>query len=149
MHRCQCKTKAKFTKEEDELIIKCVEAMKENDKKIKWAKISDYLPSRTSKQIRERYLNFLSPDVDRSPFSACEFKRLAETVLHYLHLPYIPWKEINVLFPGRSKIFLKNQYDHARRKILKNTFESDLERKKQNEFFHLLWDDASIAHMNI
>jgi tryptophanyl-tRNA synthetase len=60
------------------------------------------------------------------------------------HLARIPWKKISASFPGRSDIFLKNQYDCVKRKIMSGTFESDIEKKKQGEIFQLIWDDGNL-----
>jgi Myb-like DNA-binding protein FlbD len=145
MNHCERKRKEKFNKEEDELIIKCVESMKKDCGCVKWSKIAKHFPSRKSKQIRERYLNYLKPNVNRSPLSASEMKFLAELVRNNEHLVRIPWKKISASFPGRSDIFLKNQYDCAKRKIMNNTFESDIEKKKQEEIFQLFLDDDSLV----
>jgi hypothetical protein len=115
--------------------------MKAENESIKWMKVASSLPWRTNKQVRERYLNFLSPCVNRSPLSSSEFKRLIEAVQSYSCFPRIPWKKISIAFPGRSDIFLKNQYCHARGRMKKNLFEADLEKMEQDEFQKLLWDD--------
>jgi tryptophanyl-tRNA synthetase len=60
------------------------------------------------------------------------------------HLARIPWKKISASFSGRSDIFLKNQYDCVKRKIMNNTFESDIEKKKQDEIFQLVYDDDNL-----
>jgi phosphomannomutase len=107
MYCYQQKTKAKFTKEDDELIIKYVETKRAENEDINWMKVKDYFLWRTNKQIRERYLNFLSSSINRNPLSASEFKCLIETIQGYLYFPCIPWKKISTPFPGRSDIFLK------------------------------------------
>jgi hypothetical protein len=117
MDHCQGKIKVRFTKKDDELIVKCVESMKTDIDEIKWKEISSKLPSRTNVQIRERYVNFLSPNINKNPLTDVEFNMLTRIVSHCAYLSFIPWKEIRTLFPGRSDIFLKNKYDCAKRKM--------------------------------
>jgi hypothetical protein len=74
MNHYEGKRKERFNKDEDELIIKCVESMKSDYRLVKWPKIEKYFPSRKSKQIRERYLNYLKPNINRSSLSASELK---------------------------------------------------------------------------
>jgi hypothetical protein len=114
--------------------------MKTDDEHIKWIKIAAHFSSRTSKQIRERYLNYLNPNINKNPLSASELKLLTELVSDNVHLSCIPWKKISDYFPGRSSIFLKNQYDHIRRKMMK-TFDLNKKKKKLDEFFQLIWSD--------
>lgn len=151
MNCCQRKRKSKdkFTREEDEVIIKCVETMKENKETLLWTKVASHLSSRTSKQIRERYLYFLNTDINRSPLSSSEFKLLVELVLTNSFLPQIPWRKISTFFPGRTDIFLKNQYDQARRRMLKNMFDSDLEKMKQIECQYYLWNETLNEEMKM
>jgi myb proto-oncogene protein len=101
------KEKAVFTVDEDKLIIKLIESMKADDGHIKWVKIAAHFSSRTSKQNRERYLNYLNPDVNRSPLSASELRVLTRLMSDNGHLSRISWNKISASFPGRSDIFLK------------------------------------------
>jgi hypothetical protein len=135
------KAKTKFTREEDEIIVKCVESMKKNNKTISWNEVASHLSSRTNKQIRERYLYFLDSNIIRTPLSSSDFELLAKLVIDNSYLPRIPWRKISTFFPGRSDIFLKNQYDQIKRKMLKNTFDSDLQKMKQIEFNHHIWNE--------
>jgi hypothetical protein len=136
----QRKKKAVFTVDEDKLIIKLIELMKTVDEHIKWVKIAAHFSSRTGKKIRERYLNYLNPNINRNPLFASELRLLTELVSDNGHLSRIPWKKISDSFPGRSGIFLKNQYDHARRKMMK-TFDLNKKKKQLDEFFQLIWSD--------
>ena len=51
--------RAKFTKEEDEMLKNLVENFGDNN----WQVISSKMPGRNSRQCRERWQNYLSPDV--------------------------------------------------------------------------------------
>jgi hypothetical protein len=137
----QKKSKQKFTREEDELIINCVKRMKEIEGKISWIKVAKQLPSRTNKQVRERYLTYLSPSININPLSTSELKLLVEIVFENANFCIIPWKKIAKSFPGRSDIFLKNQYNYEKMKLLKNDFYSDLEQMEQMEYDQNFWNN--------
>jgi hypothetical protein len=101
-------------------IVKIVEIMKAIADKVKWEKILFQLTSRTSKQIRDRHLNFLSLNVNRNPFTVEEINLFIQMVDSYINSSTIPWKKISTFFSGRANIFMKNKYDNVKRKILKN-----------------------------
>lgn len=54
----------KWTKEEDNLLLKGYETHGNN-----WAEIAKVLKTRSSKQIRSRFLNYLNNNLDKSPFT--------------------------------------------------------------------------------
>jgi hypothetical protein len=55
----------------------------------------------------------------------------------------------SVLFPGRTDIFLKNKYDHVKRKISKSFIKPRSDKILQDGLEQLLWDDASIDQMSV
>lgn len=92
--------KKPFTKEEDELIQKYVQ---ENGLK-DLIKLENMLLNRNVKQIRERYRNYLNPEVIQSPFTQEEDDLLVKSYPEYNG----KWCEIVKLFPGRTDILLRN-----------------------------------------
>lgn len=70
--------RGKFTKEEDELIVQLVDQFG----KI-WKNISKHFQSRTSKQIRSRYINYLDKQLDRSDITQEEIQILKENFSRY------------------------------------------------------------------
>jgi hypothetical protein len=142
------KSKSRFTEEEDMKIIKCIEIMKVTTFEIKWKKIASQLESRTSKQVREHYLNFLSPDVNKNPLTKAELNLLTQIVANYGNSSKIPWKKISAFFPGRTDVFLKNKYDHVKRNKLQNIIIPRSDVILQDELEQLLWNDASVEQMN-
>ncbi len=58
--------KNKFTSEEDE---KLVELVNSNDGEKNWASIANQMPNRSVRQCRERYQNYLSPNIKKDDWT--------------------------------------------------------------------------------
>lgn len=96
------RVKTKFTKLEDEIIIRFVQEKGAHS----WNRIVPLLPGRTPRLVRERWVNYLSPDVNLSPFTKEEDELLIELVKNNgKH-----WKYISQSFNKRTDIALKNRY---------------------------------------
>lgn len=79
-----------------------------------WATIAQSIPGRTGKQVRERWLNHLSPGVVKRPWSAEEDRIIINTHLRYGNA----WSKIAKLLNGRSDNSVKNRfYTSLRRRI--------------------------------
>jgi Myb superfamily proteins, including transcription factors and mRNA splicing factors len=97
------KRREKFTSEEDQKILDLVKIHGTNN----WALIARAIQKRTGKQCRDRYYNYLAPNINHNPISAGEY----ETI-------YIKYKEIGskwlkiakFLQPGRTENQVKNAY---------------------------------------
>jgi hypothetical protein len=94
--------KQKFTPEEDNIITSMVQS---NGAK-KWRLVAEHLNSRTARQCRERWINYLSPCVTHAPWTSEEDSLLREKVSEFGPL----WSRIARLFEGRTDIFLKHRY---------------------------------------
>ncbi len=70
--------KKSFTETEDAKILELFEKYG-----VKWSKIAKELKTRTRKQVRERYLNFLSNKVEKRPFTKEEDEKIREYYLKY------------------------------------------------------------------
>ena len=118
------RTKNKFSPEEDELL---KEQVKENGEK-GWRKIAEHLPGRTARQCRERWVNYLSPNVSLAPWTAEEDILLNTLVAeHGKH-----WSKISSFFPSRTDVQLKNRYNSVKRTtILTQNIKKSRKNKKQ------------------
>ena len=117
--------RSKFTPEEDAELIRLVDAKGEND----WQAIANEMPSRTVRQCKERWLNYLSPSLDKSPWKEAEDKLLNEK---YRELGS-RWRLIAQSFPNRTEIAVKNRMKKLLRKQAKNErFMNDLMNSLKN-----------------
>lgn len=94
--------RSRFSKEEDEILKRLVNSQSHP----KWSEIARCLNNRTARQCRERYNNYLRPDLINGPWSAEEEKLLIE--LYERHGP--KWSLISQSFNSRSSVNVKNHY---------------------------------------
>ena len=96
------KTRHKFTEKEDKEIIDYVKQFGVNN----WVIISHLMKNRSSRQLRERYCNYLSPDLKKSEWSQEEDEKLCDLVKKIGK----SWRKISQQFDGRTEVNLKNRY---------------------------------------
>lgn len=95
-------SRQKFSKEEDDQLCRLVHQYGVNN----WNFVADRMQTRSARQCRERYVNYLSPDVRNGKWTAEE-----ETLLRQMVEEHGPrWTRIVQYFPGRSAVNLKNQW---------------------------------------
>jgi len=94
--------KSKWTKEEDRLLLSAIEKTGGT----KWSKISEYVPGRTGKQCRERWLVTLSPEIVKGEWTYEEDLAL----LKLQHEHGNKWARFGSCFPGRSTTSIKNRW---------------------------------------
>lgn len=73
----------------------------------KWSMIAKLMKTRSSKQIRDRYLNCLDENLTKTPFSAEDDQRILELVQEYGS----NWSLIAKQMPGRTGDNIKNRYN--------------------------------------
>ena len=104
------KTKKPWTEHEDSLLRSLVEQLGQG----LWAAIAAQIPGRTGKQVRERWLNHLSPHVTKHPWSAEEDAIIIESHRRFGNC----WSRIAKMLHGRSDNSVKNRfYTTLRRRI--------------------------------
>ncbi|EAY21683.1 Myb-like DNA-binding domain containing protein [Trichomonas vaginalis G3] len=99
-----------FTEEEDNLLRKLVEQYGENQ----WEYLSRQIGTRSSRQCRERWTNYLSPRLSQGPWSKDEDRLLFHKVKKYGK----KWELLVRFFPTRSRNNIKNRYNTIVRKGL-------------------------------
>lgn len=104
-----------FTSQEDELLSKLVKTYGTNN----WQSISTQIPGRNARQCRDRWLNYLSPDVVNGPWTAEEEELLVEKYKEFGP----SWKQIATFFPTRTDINIKSRWNLRERRIKKESIQ--------------------------
>lgn len=101
--------KGSWCKEEDERILQLVDVYGKS-----WSKISKILVTRNGKQIRDRFINVLDPEIKKGKFTDEEDKQLIR-----LYLYYGPkWATIAKHFTNRTADMIKNRFHSSIKKML-------------------------------
>lgn len=112
------KVKMRFTEEEDEILINFVNIYGEKS----WKKIASYMPNRNTKQVRERYSNYLKPNINRDPWTKEEDKLLKEKYEEYGPR----WLFIKKFFKERTEVNIKNRFVY----LIRNGFKPNKNKKE-------------------
>lgn len=92
----------RFSSEEDEQLKKLIKEYGTSE----WELISQMMPGRNVRQVKERWLNYLKPDVNKNPWTKEE-----EELLIKLHDKYgNKWKQISLHFHNRTEINIKSKF---------------------------------------
>jgi hypothetical protein len=86
-----------------------------------WAEVAARLGTRSARQCRERFRNYLSPNLRNGQWTEAEDQLLREKFLEY----GAKWSLIVAFFPSRSEVNLKNRWTQ-----LANRGARDLEQEK-------------------
>lgn len=117
--------KGAWTKQEDELISSYVNTMGKN-----WALISKLMPTRNGKQIRDRFLNYLDPIINKVKFTDEEDK----LIIHQYIQHGSKWSVIAKYFDGRTGDMIKNRfYSCLKRKI--HSFEVNSNKRLRKKYY--------------
>jgi hypothetical protein len=101
-HHSQTK-RIPFTQDEDTNLRKLVQLFGVNH----WNAISSFMNNRSPRQCKERYQNYLSPEIQNLPWTPEEVSKLMFLVTIYGS----KWKYLTSHFPGRSENNLKNNWN--------------------------------------
>lgn len=114
---------AKFSKEEDEMITKLVSKLGDKN----WRLISSLVPGKNQRQCRDRYKNYLAPNLIRSQWTQEEDDLLLEKYKIYGS----KWSQIHQFLPNRTSNDIKNRYNYTLSKKAKNK----ISHEDDNDFF--------------
>ncbi|OHT15944.1 hypothetical protein TRFO_13624 [Tritrichomonas foetus] len=104
-------TRKHFTREEDDALKKAVYEIGD----LNWKVIAKKVKNRDAKQCKDRWTNYLSPDISKRQWTALDEQILVENV--FIHGKR--WKALCPLLGGRSEIELKNRYYLIERRLKK------------------------------
>jgi hypothetical protein len=100
---------SKFTAEEDEILREAFRRIGEND----WRGIARELPGRTVRQVKDRWMTYLSDGVRSGPWSREEDQQLIA-----LHREMgAKWVQIAGQLRGRTDVMVKNRYNQIVRRM--------------------------------
>lgn len=107
--------RSQFSQEEDEKLTNLVNQYGDDN----WEDIASLMKNRNIRQCKERWLNYLSPNVKNCPWTQEE-----DDLLEKLYLQYGPkWVKISQMIEGRTDINIKNRFlliqRHKKRKAKK------------------------------
>ncbi|KAH0786342.1 Myb-like DNA-binding domain containing protein [Histomonas meleagridis] len=110
-----------FSHEEDYRLSQLVEEYGNSD----WLLIASMMEKRNSRQCRERWINYLSPDINTSKWTPEEDELLMEK---YKEIGS-KWVQISKFLEGRTEIMVKNRFQVLQRRLSKEK-EGTTEPKK-------------------
>ena len=102
------KPKQKFTPEEDAKLTSYVRIYGTDD----WNEIASFFDDRSARQLKERWFNYLDPNVDIHDWTPEEEELLLEKISQCGK----KWRMIAQSFNGRTDVHLKNRYQLMKRR---------------------------------
>ncbi|OHT15437.1 Myb-like DNA-binding domain containing protein [Tritrichomonas foetus] len=114
-------TRAMFSAAEDQLLIELHDKYGEN-----WRKISELMPKRSTRQCKERYSHYLSPDISQTQWTIEEDTFLKNKVSEIGKR----WKALESFFTGRTEINIRNRWNVLNRRE-KKELRNLLKKKKK------------------
>jgi hypothetical protein len=110
--------KTKFTPAEDEILMHVVDELGPDD----WQMISKRLPGRNARQCRDRWLNYLSPEVVNGPWTPEEEDLIVAKFREF----GTSWKHIATFFPSRTGINIKSRWQLMQRRVKKQATQTSI-----------------------
>jgi hypothetical protein len=80
---------------------------------VNWALVAAQMPGRNPRQCRERWMNYINPDLNHAPLSVDE-DQLFDAKYRELGSR---WQVIATFLPGRGKNFLKNHWISRQKRL--------------------------------
>jgi hypothetical protein len=114
--------KGLWSKEEDHKLIELVQTLGKN-----WSLLSQYMPNRSGKQIRDRYTNNHDPNIKKDKFSKDEDDKIID-----LYRQYGPsWSFISTKLKRRTGDMIKNRFYSVLKRILETNY---IKNEKSDEY---------------
>jgi hypothetical protein len=114
--QCQKYTSRNWSDEEDTKLKEVAELVKEQHGYLNWKNIATLMLGKTAKQCRERFINQIGPDVDKSWMTPEEWNIIVEAREKFGNR----WVEIAKLLSRRTPNWVKNQWNAMIRRSIAN-----------------------------
>ncbi|ELP84481.1 transcription factor MYB59, putative [Entamoeba invadens IP1] len=95
------KSPTSWSESEDFLLKQAVETFGDGH----WVEVSQHVGTRSRKQCRERYINFVNPDINTAPWKQSEDKIIIDMYMRNGN----KWTLMNKLLPGRTARAIRNR----------------------------------------
>jgi myb proto-oncogene protein len=92
-----------FTQDDDNLILTGIQLYGKNN----WKLVAELLTNRSSHQVRERYKNYLNPEINKEPWTIEEDLLLISLVKQYGR----KWSMFSKELQGRTQTAIKNRWN--------------------------------------
>ncbi|KAI5490439.1 RNA polymerase II transcription regulator recruiting protein [Trichomonas vaginalis G3] len=115
--------KIKFTPQEDQILTNLVQKYGPGD----WDRISRDMKNRTPRQCRERWINYISPELSNDPWTQEEDQLLDELYSEYGSR----WHKIAEFFPNRSGNCVRNRYKLRQRRAQRQAAKEIIKQPKR------------------
>lgn len=123
------RTKRHFSYDEDQRLKALVEQYGTNQ----WGTIAKELGNRNPRQVRDRYRNYLAPDVVKAEWTIQEDKTLIALCQTHGKV----WAQLTKYFPGRTDVDLKNHFNKLNRHAQKIQPGSSILLPAENDIHNL------------
>ncbi|CAK9096286.1 Transcription factor MYB3R-4 (Myb-related protein 3R-4) (Protein ENHANCED DEFECTIVE CYTOKINESIS) [Durusdinium trenchii] len=97
--------KGKWSSQEDKMLCFLVQEHINSGTSVDWKRVQEHIPGRLTRQCRERWTNFLSPSLNRRPWTEANEHRL----MRLFEEKGPKWAEISRFFDGRSPDSVKTK----------------------------------------
>ena len=104
-----------WSEQEDQILLELIDKYGDD-----WNQIQKLMKERSSKQIRERYMNHLNPSIIKEPWTSDEDIELIKLYINHGS----KWSQFSVRIKGRSENMIKNRFNSFIKKVY------DLEKTK-------------------
>jgi len=133
--------KGKWSEEEDKILINWVNKNGPN----KWSKLSSVLKGRSSKQIRDRWINNLNPERAKNFIWNNQLDKIL--IIKYLQLGS-KWVKISKFIPNSTENMIKNRFYSLLRSVASKQLRGFLNKKLEKDKLYSNLNSLNLSNFN-